>query len=1091
MPVKPTNYINHRFVWVAVFLYTALQTHLCKSEPGQPVKFIENKGQWDSRALFAVDIPGGRMFLGKHGITYAIPDQVALEERYHHSEEAHSVGRQLHLSKEVEVLGLNLDFVGGNPNPTLVPSHPSTELYNYFLGNDPKKWASGCRAFQTVTYKELYPSIDLKAYITSHGLKYDLILRKGADPRQIKFRYRGAEHIALVDQRVQTKTRFNQIIENIPYAYQVNKAGRKRQVQCQFKLDGDEVSFEFSKGYNAEETLVIDPELIFSTFSGSVANNFGFTACYDEAGNLYSGGNVFGTGFPATNGSNFMGLTTDIGILKYDSSGTRLLYATYLGGSSEDIPHSLVVNNQNQLVLMGTTGSQNFPTGNGAFDSDFNGGTPFNVFGTLENGSDIIVSKLDESGNLLASTYVGGPGNDGILKITARQVNGYINKLIRNYGDYLRGDIIMDEDDNLYIASSTDDVDFPITSGIQAIYNGGNSDAVVFSLSSDLSTLRWSTYLGGSDDDAAYSIKLDQNNDVYVGGGTTSTDFPSTTNALNPNHMGDVDGFITKISQSGDSIVHSTYLGTSAYDQAYFIDLDDQDNVFTFGQTKGTYPVTSGTFNVPNSSQFVHKLSPDLSTTDFSLVFGSGQLEPNISPTAFLVNDCNNIFLSGWGGQVNTSPRSINTGNTFNLPVTSDALYPTTDGSDFYLMALTADGSELLYATFFGGTNVTTEDHVDGGTSRFDKRGIVYQSICSCGGSSDNFPTTPGAWSRANNSSNNRCNNAAFKFDLASLEARIGTNTPLLDNPGINSGCIPLDILFVNNSTGGEEFLWDFGDGTTSSDAGNVQHKYTVPGVYTITLRARDDKTCIKEDITSMRLFVHENNFSISDPFQICEGEEVTLTATGSVDYTWVTPTGAIVSKTESLTVSPDQTTTYSVTATDQNSCVFEGSVEVTVIPSTIMAFDVVQQNNCGSEPFLGFQNNSLHDGLFVWDFGDGNISNDRHPMHEYEEYGEYTVRLTARNVACVVEETKNVTYSEFFIPNVFTPNNDGINDTFVINSVQRIDLKVYDRSGLEVYQSADYKNDWNGGNHPSGVYFYEITFPNGEVCNSWVQLLK
>lgn len=136
--------------------------------------------------------------------------------------------------------------------------------------------------------------------------------------------------------------------------------------------------------------------------------------------------------------------------------------------------------------------------------------------------------------------------------------------------------------------------------------------------------------------------------------------------------------------------------------------------------------------------------------------------------------------MSGWGGAINAS-RGFWISGTSGMPVTPDAYQKTTAGSDFYFIVLTNDASEMLYATFLGGNQSPV--HVDGGTSRFDKGGIVYHSVCGgCGGGFDDFPTTPNAWSRLNQSIN--CNNAAFKFDLSSLKARIQTNNITFDMPG-------------------------------------------------------------------------------------------------------------------------------------------------------------------------------------------------------------------------------------------------------------------------------------------------------------------
>ena len=147
------------------------------------------------------------------------------------------------------------------------------------------------------------------------------------------------------------------------------------------------------------------------------------------------------------------------------------------------------------------------------------------------------------------------------------------------------------------------------------------------------------------------------------------------------------------------------------------------------------------------SGQLVQKWQADLKQLIASTRFGSSSTIPDISPTAFLVNDCDNIYLSGWGGDTNDG---YNGGSTNNMPISSDAFQSSTSGSDFYLMTLSSDLTNFLYGTYLGGTQSKT--HVDGGTSRFDKRGIVYHAVCAgCAGrnetqmSTSDFPVTENA----------------------------------------------------------------------------------------------------------------------------------------------------------------------------------------------------------------------------------------------------------------------------------------------------------------------------------------------------------
>src|SRR5690606_12311757 len=220
-----------------------------------------------------------------------------------------------------------------------------------------------------------------------------------------------------------------------------------------------------------------------------------------------------------------------------------------------------------------------------------------------------------------------------------------------------------------------------------------------------LTTMIYGTLLGGSNLDGAYSIALDTTEaSVYITGGTSSTDFHASTTvgAYQPNSGGGIDGFIVRIQNSGSyPILRSTYTGTSAYDQIYGVQLDKNNKVYIMGQSRGAFPVfPPGVYNNAGSSQFVMKLDSALSTAIFSTVYGSGPVaNVNISPVAFLVDTCENIYISGWGGLTVAGPPTSVVG----MPITpATALQATTDGSDFYFIVLKKDLQGLLYGSYFG-----------------------------------------------------------------------------------------------------------------------------------------------------------------------------------------------------------------------------------------------------------------------------------------------------------------------------------------------------------------------------------------------------
>ncbi len=753
--------LSGKYLLLFTFLLGFLYTRAGSPENGGAARFVKNKGQWCSDVRFKANLFQGRLYLLDRGLTYLFLDQNQLRQL--HDEQLEYAKINAHL--------LAIDFEGSSFNGRTEQTEPFPETYNYFTGNDPAHWASDVKAYTHIKYLDVYPHIDFEMLSTPQGLKYNFIVHPGANPADIKLRIKGADQL-YIDKfgRLQMHTSLGDLIEERPQSFQDGKT-----IKTNYVLKNGLVTFNLQQPYHGNTDLVIDPKVVFSTFSGSQLDNFGYTATYDNSGNGYSGGTVFEDAFdptlkfPVTTGAfqmtygggvdtnpNIGELSRDAGILKYTPDGSALVYCTFLGGRHNDQPHSMVVNSLNELVILGTTHSDNFPLGPNPFDNVYNG------------EYDIFIAKLSASGGVLAgSTYLGGAADDGLNG--KLQNNGRnISPLGYNYGDIYRGEVIVDENDNIYIASSTNSNNFPVLGGMpySAAYDG-----IIARFDAGLHTATWSSCIGGAGQDAAYGLALGLGTSLYICGGTNSNSLP--LNGLNKTFQGGTaDGFLLHVNRVNCQPLQGTYVGTSEYDQTYFVQVDPSGNPYVAGQTRGAYPVTAPIYNNPNSGQFITKFLPDLSAIQRSMVFGTGTPIPNISPSAFLVDRCERIFFSGWGGNTNAMPRG-NGGRTTGLTKTNDAYQPVTDGSDFYLAVFSRNFDTLLYATFFGGisnANANSHEHVDGGTSRFDKNGIVYQSVCGgCGGNSL-FPTSSTAWSRQNRSNN--CNNALFKIDFENLNQK-------------------------------------------------------------------------------------------------------------------------------------------------------------------------------------------------------------------------------------------------------------------------------------------------------------------------------
>lgn len=824
-----------------VFLLCFFSYDVSSQEIKQDVgkyNFIENKGQWNQNVLFKTDIEGGNLWLENSRIVYQFLDN-GLEHHGNHIEEVSYPETIQHI--------VFAEFINANENSRISTYNQRAAYYNYYLGNDRQKWTNKNLAFGKVTYHDLYDGIDLEFFESEQTLKYEFIVKPNANPQNIKLLYKGQKSIKKQrNGNVIIETELGQIIEQRPYVYQI-KNGKIIEVESAFRLDNNQLSFELGT-YDQSLKLIIDPVLVFATYNGAHSDNFGMTATYAYDGKAYTGGTVYGNSYPTAiltydTLTNFSGLSTgaygitDVFITKYSEDGTNMEWTTFIGGGNDiggtETVHSLICDKDNNIYLYGATSSLDFPTVN-AFQPNHAGGTANSnffsngVYYTTE-GTDIYVAKFSEDGlNLLGSTYVGGSANDGVnYKVSSGIYNlpSQYDSLTTNYGDQFRGEIMLDSLNQIIITSSSRSTNFPVVNAFQNT-NGGQQDAVVFKLSSDFSSLIWSSYFGGSENDAGYSVKIDSSYQVVMAGGTSSNNIPGTSGGLNASYLGGkTDGFITKITENGSSIIQSTYIGTSSYDQTIFVEIDREDNIYIVGVSNGAMPVINANYSNVNSGQFIMKLNPQLTAIEYATVFGNGNGLPNISPAAFLVDVCGNVYVSGWGANI-LQQVPLN-----GMPVSPDAFQPLFgDGFNFYLFVLERDAESLLYASYLGGPDAG--EHVDGGTSRFDKNGVVYQSVCGgCGGNSD-FPTTPNAWSANNNSSN--CNNLLFKFDFGLIPLASFT----VDNL---EGCSPLTINFNNESSDTVNSIWDLGTGGTIIQGGiNPIVEYTIPGTYEVQLFITD-----------------------------------------------------------------------------------------------------------------------------------------------------------------------------------------------------------------------------------------------------------
>lgn len=1047
---------------------------------GQEALFIPNEGQWDSAFTHKTPLKYGALFFQEKSIQFVLNDAGQLEDSHGHL--MHESGLS-YPADPLQIHVLNMEFIGAK-GQVAHGEQNTTFTHNYFLGEDQKKWRSGVQPSKMLVYDELYAGTRMTFKTKDARLKYEWALSDVHSIDSIAWMYHGAQAVSIGNEgQLIVETSVGEFYESAPVAWGWLK-GERIDLGIRYELSADTIRFKSESLAYDLDSVVIDPTLVFTSFSGSLSDNWGFTATYDDQGRLYGGGINFSSGYVSTVGSFQIGYNSpppyttgyvpDITISVFEPNGTTLLYATYLGGSLSDHPHSMVVNSDGELIVMGTTGSTDFPTQN-PIQSSNAGGATVNVNGYDFKDSDIFLTRFNASGTaVLSSTYLGGTGNDGINM-----------DVVKNYGDNARGEVVVDASNNIYLTASTNSTNFPTTNCTSCNLAGGQ-DAVVMKLNSAGTQILWSNYYGSTSNDAGYSIKT-FNNSVYICGGTQGNNLPLTTGAYKSAKQGALeDGFVARFNSQLGSLVRSTYVGTSNYDQAFIMDVDKFGNLFVFGQTYGTYPITSGAWGTPQyTKQFIHKISADLATSMASTAFGSPQGTVNLVPTAFNVDDCLNILLSGWGGVTNTVSTSVS-----QLPVSTDALQSSTNGSDFYFMVLGKNFTTFKYGSYFGGTN--SSEHVDGGTSRFDDRGRIYQAACAgCGGNSD-LPTTPGAFSVNNNSNN--CNLGVIKLDFETgIEAVADIDFDYL----IDTTCYELTLRLSNDSENANAYFWDFGQGDTSNLAEPV---VTFPnlGTYQVMLVAIDT-VCDTYDTTYVTVEHDTAVFPVADwdaDYASCDlFREVDFTEQlADADY-YEFDFGDGTSLT---TVNRNVQHTYpgagtfvtTITALDSFCAVSSQIVHIISFDDDANIPSVnVTTDSCRYGGVDVFYTNIDSTMIFDWDFS-GNADTGLIPSFRYPESGLESVTLTITDTVC------NRSYDfdfladivridgRVFIPSAFTPNDDTKNEVLKIFGNSCLEdpvFIIYNSWGNEVFRSEDpFKVFWDGYIDgvpaPQDVYTYRFT---------------
>ncbi|MBD3193224.1 MAG: hypothetical protein GF308_21500 [Candidatus Heimdallarchaeota archaeon] len=554
---------------------------------------------------------------------------------------------------------------------------------NFYLGK--RGTYTNVPAFRTIIYEDLWAGITLYCTASSLGAKYEFHVSPQASPNDIEINYTGQELIDIKPDCIILQKGQEKIVDEGLKAFLIDGT----EVASSFIAKGEN-SFGYSIGdYDQTKTLIIDP-LIYSTYIGGNDREAVNSIAVDSEGNIYATGYTGSTDFPTENSyDDELSVKWDVFVFKLSSNGSSLIYSTYIGGDQADVGNAIDIIDKGYAYVTGSTYSEDFPAistgaGTGPIDDEYNG-----------NGDCFILALHISGGSLLYSTFLGGDEKDvgnsikrhGTLFITGTtssdnfpMKNAYDDKYngssdcfvteidadrcYLRYSTYFGGigydeaeSIAIDASNDIYVTGYTNSYDFPCSDLAYDDEHNGDMDCFVFRLRNGGATLGYSTYVGGSDVDHAYSIDILESGEAFVTGDTNSNNFPTESISSDCYYKDDKQGyfdcFVFLLDEAGTQLFYSTYVGGSQADEGSSIKIFE-DSIFVTGVTTSTnfpalntsnreFPIADE--NSGKNDCFLFEIDLDEFKMQYSTYFGGSENDVAIS---LAIEDFGGIYIAGF-----------------------------------------------------------------------------------------------------------------------------------------------------------------------------------------------------------------------------------------------------------------------------------------------------------------------------------------------------------------------------------------------------------------------------------------------------------
>jgi hypothetical protein len=619
-----------------------------------PLAFEANQGQANPRVRYTARGNGYSVFLTSNDAVFAIGSAKHSAVKPSRTNPAHGHPQP---TEKVESASIDMHLVGGNSKAEIVAGNELPGIVNYYVGSDPKNWHTGVKQYSSVSYRDVYPGVNMVFHGAQRQLEFDFVVSPGADPKTIALGFKGARKLGTdASGNLVLNSSAGDVVLHKPVAYQ-EKDGKRQSVEAAFEVKNNQVGLNLGP-YDRSRELVIDPTLTYATYLGGNGEDEVLGIAVDSSGNMYVTGQMNSSNFPTPSGPVSTSGNFDAFVTKISSSGAAIDFTTVLGGIGSDSGVGIAVSGSSVYVA-GNTQSASFPS---------------TVTLGPGGGQDAFVAALDSTTGAATGT------------------NHYVTRIGGTNTDIAEA-IAVDSSGDAYIGGETISADFPPVSALQTSLDAGD-DGFIAKLNPAGSALLFSTFWGGNNVDVITSVALDNSNNVYVGGITSSTDFHTTSGVLQTSGKGGGDSFVSEIKSDGSAVVYSTYLSGSGDDQVLGIAVDSAGDVYVTGST------TSSDFPTANAVQsslggstatnaFVTKLNPGATALLFSTYYG-GALDDRA--TGIALDALGDAYITGGA----TSP-------TF--PVVNSFQSALSGTADAFVTEFSNTGS-VVYSSFYGGTGV-------------------------------------------------------------------------------------------------------------------------------------------------------------------------------------------------------------------------------------------------------------------------------------------------------------------------------------------------------------------------------------------------